>query len=92
MSLYPIVLMTVQLQGHLSLNAVLGKIETIKFLIQSGACVDTQDADQQTALHKAVENKHIDLVHFLMETYPKLNTMKDIKGHCPSHYMSSPKD
>ena len=70
----------------------LGKIETIKFLIQSGACVDAQDADGQTALHKAVENKHFDLINFLMEKYPKLNTMKDIKGHCPSDNMSSPKD
>ncbi|PZC73699.1 hypothetical protein B5X24_HaOG208970 [Helicoverpa armigera] len=72
--------------------AAAGKIETIKFLIHSGACVDVQDTDGQTALHKAVENKHFDLVKFFVETYPKLNTMKDIKGHCPSDYMSYPKE
>lgn len=70
----------------------LGKIETIKFLINSGACVETQDADGQTALHKAIENEHFDLVNFLMEQYPKLNTLKDIRGHCPSDNVSSSKD
>ncbi|KAJ8729439.1 hypothetical protein PYW08_001020 [Mythimna loreyi] len=72
--------------------AAAGKIETIKFLISSGACVDAQDADGQTALHKAVENKHNDLVNYLMKTFPKLNTMKDIRGHCPCDNISSPKD
>lgn len=72
--------------------AAAGKIESIKFLIHSGACVDEQDADGQTILHKAVENKHFDLVNFLMETYPKLNTVRDIKGKCPSDYMSGSKE
>lgn len=70
----------------------LGKIEAIKFLILSGASVDAQDADGQTALHKAVENKHSALVNFLMETYPNLNSMKDIRGRCPFDIMLNPKD
>lgn len=68
---------------------ILGKIETFKFLVHSGARVDMQDTDGKTALHKAVENNHLDLVNFLMETYPKLSTMKDIKGHCATYYMTN---
>ncbi|XP_026738474.1 ankyrin repeat domain-containing protein 39 [Trichoplusia ni] len=72
--------------------AVAGKIETIKFLIQSGARVDIQDADRQTILHKAIENKHFDLVNYLVETYPELKAMTDVKGRCATDYMSGPND
>lgn len=67
--------------------AAAGNIETIKFLIYSGAQTDMQDADGQTILHKAVENKHSDLVNYLQQTYPNLSKLKDLKGHYAADYM-----
>lgn len=72
--------------------AAAGNLDTIKYLIQSGACFDKQDADGQTILHKAVENKHFDLVNYLLETYPKLKTIADTKGRHASDYMTNSND
>lgn len=65
-------------------NLIPGKQATVKFLIESGACIDAQDVDGQTALHKAVENKNHDLTATLLELCPKLAQMKDIKGRLPT--------
>lgn len=61
-----------------------GKVPTVKFLIQSGACVDAQDVDGQTALHKAVANKNYGLTKILLEICPNLAQIKDTKGRIPT--------
>ncbi|XP_026756929.2 ankyrin repeat domain-containing protein 39 [Galleria mellonella] len=62
--------------------AAAGKTDMVKFLIQSGACVEMQDIDGQTVLHKAVEKNNIDLVNYLLTTYPSLAHIKNKKGIC----------
>ncbi|XP_075992286.1 uncharacterized protein LOC142987425 [Anticarsia gemmatalis] len=69
--------------------AAAGKLEALKYLIQSGAQITMQDADGQTVLHKAAENKHQHLVDYLKETCSELISMKDIKGQRASDYISS---
>lgn len=60
----------------------------MKFLIQAGACVNIQDVDGRTILHKAMENKNMELANFLLATYPNLRAIRDRKGRCavPSGY------
>lgn len=57
-----------------------GKFSSVNFLIQSGACVDLQDIDGQTVLHKAIDNKRFDLVDVLLESCPQLAHLVDNKG------------
>lgn len=72
------------LNGSLATNLIPGKLATVKFLIESGACIDAQDVDGQTALHKAVENKNHELTTILLELCPKLAQIKDTKGRLPT--------
>lgn len=68
----------------------LGKISTVKFLIESGAKVDLKDDDGKNVLHKAVEYKHHDLVKMLLENHPDLQNVKDKKGLTPLEYEATP--
>lgn len=61
-------------------NLIPGKLATVKFLLESGACIDAQDIDGQTVLHKAVENKNHELATNLLELCPKLALIKDTNG------------
>lgn len=61
-----------------------GKSNTVKFLIDSGAVVDKQDVDGQTALHKAIQNKRLNIVNILTNVCPQISGIKDFKGNLPN--------
>lgn len=67
--------------------AVTGKFDIIKLLINNNACPMIQDADGQTLLHRAAENKHKQVVDYLLQKHPNLQDVKDNKNHTASDLM-----
>lgn len=66
-------------------NWISGKLTTVNFLIRNGACVDKQDIDGQTALHKAIQNKRYDLIKTLTDACPHITNIQDNKGNLPKY-------
>lgn len=58
----------------------------VEFLLKNGASVQKQDADGQTALHRAVINGHFDVADTLSSQYPEILSVKDNKNKVPTEY------
>lgn len=56
----------------------------MQFLIHSGAYIDAQDVDGETALHKAAANKNHELTETLLKECPTLAHIRDNKGRLPT--------
>lgn len=63
-----------------------GKRQTVELLLEKGATVTLQDADGQTALHRAILNQHVDLAKLLSVKYPVLLSITDHKHKLPADY------
>lgn len=64
-----------------------GQLKILKLLLNNKACVDKQDVDGQTALHRAAERNHQDVTEFLLKTYPHLEHIRDNKGRAAMDFL-----
>uniref|UniRef100_A0AC34RJF7 Death domain-containing protein n=1 Tax=Panagrolaimus sp. JU765 TaxID=591449 RepID=A0AC34RJF7_9BILA len=61
-----------------------GHLECVQCLVESGANVDTVDANQQTALHLALRRSHIDIALYLISKECNINC-RDLNDDTPLH-------
>ncbi len=67
-------------------SAYQGHENATRLLLENGADPLLQNADGQTALHKAVERKRDSVVNLLLNKCPSLKEIKDDKGKKPFDY------
>lgn len=58
----------------------MGHIDVVHTLLAAGATPGLQDADGQTALHKAVQRGHSGVAAVLLAAAPELAGVQDKKG------------
>ncbi|XP_069104696.1 ankyrin repeat domain-containing protein 39-like [Argopecten irradians] len=61
----------------------------VSLLLSKGADSLIQDVDGKTALHKAVEERHTDVMKLIVTHCPSCTTVLDSKGKKPADYLSS---
>ena len=66
-----------------------GQDVVVKLLLRKGADPLAQNADGQTALHKAVQRNEEHVVALLLKEAPALKDIKDKKGKCPFDYRTT---
>eukprot|EP01024_Parvocaulis_polyphysoides_P002348 TRINITY_DN107356_c0_g1_i1.p2 TRINITY_DN107356_c0_g1~~TRINITY_DN107356_c0_g1_i1.p2 ORF type:complete len:179 (+),score=18.58 TRINITY_DN107356_c0_g1_i1:63-599(+) len=67
--------------------AVAGQLEIVKMLVENRADGMMQDADGETALHKAIRENHEEVVNFLCTAFPESVKIKDKHGRCPQDFL-----
>lgn len=57
--------------------AGVGRTDVVKLLLQRGADILLQDEDGQSALHKAAQNAHKEVIGLLVKSKPEAKSIKD---------------
>ena len=60
--------------------AFAGHVPIVQVLLDAGANPKLQDADGQTALHKAKQQGHDEVAHLLMRHCPSIAQVRDNRG------------
>ena len=58
-------------------------VELVKFLISKGCDVMNKDSKGRTVLHKACQERKLELAQYLVENYPDMLTIRDKGGRSP---------
>lgn len=69
--------------------AYIGDLGIVKSLVVHGACVEMQNDDGQTCLHKAIQNNHIDIAQYLLVHMPSLASIRDNKNKTAKEYCNN---
>ncbi|KAJ8968401.1 hypothetical protein NQ317_002346 [Molorchus minor] len=57
------------------------KKEVVEYLLLKNADPFIQDVDGKTALHRAMENKHLEICEILLNSAPRLKNIIDNRGN-----------
>ena len=61
--------------------AYAGHSAVVKLLLDAGATSELQDADGQTALHKAMQQGHVEIAGILLQRVPDRTEFENIKDN-----------